>query len=92
MSEDTRMSGLSESHKSRPMVVVEFTLPDGELLTKTWTVGDCAERKEPGFVNEVLPLLNNPRKAWDHPQDPLTFKGDVAPGNEKEVREWLLAN
>jgi hypothetical protein len=68
------------------MVVVRFTLPNGELLEQSWKM---SEAHPVGFVNEVLPHVTNPRKDWPHPQDPITYSADVKPGHEAAVRAWL---
>jgi hypothetical protein len=80
------MSALSGSE--RIMVQVEVTFPDGEVRSQGWNM----ELAPTIDVNELLPWVTGQRKAWDHPQDPITFKADVKPGCEEEVREWLLSH
>lgn len=72
---------------SMPVIRVEFRLADGTLLTRDWTMAEAASDPVVAKLKDGAPAwLRNPRKAWDHPQDPITFKGDVKPGFEQEAR------
>lgn len=74
----------------RVMLRGEFTLPDGELVVVERTMaqlqvegGDDFER----MLREGPPdWLTNPNRSWPHPQDPITFTGDVRPGFEAAAR------
>lgn len=69
-----------------PVLRAEFTMPDGEVLTRDWTMTEAPADPDAAKLREGPPSwLLNPRKAWDHPQDPITFKGNVKPGHEDEI-------
>jgi hypothetical protein len=34
-------------------------------------------------------FINDPFRAWDHPQDPITFGGTVKPGTVGTARQWI---
>lgn len=80
------MSGL----RDRVMVVAELTLADGSALRREWTWGqiddgDASYRA----VHDPPAWLLGPRKAWDDPQDPIAFRGNVPAGYEDVARAWL---
>lgn len=70
-----------------PVLRAELTLADGLLLIREWTMEEAdpaalALKEPPGWLEE-------PTRSWDHPQDPITFKGRVRPGFEAEARSLL---
>lgn len=73
---------------SEPAIAVRLTLPDGEVLERSWTMKDVPR---PGFVNDVLPWVTNQRKSWPSPQSPITYSADVKPEHVDDVRRWLDA-
>ena len=69
-----------------PVVRVVFTLADGTVLQRDWTMHE----PPPRVLMEGPPeWLGNARRTWDHPQDPVTLTGDVDAGHEAEARELL---
>jgi hypothetical protein len=70
-----------------PVVRVEFELADGTLLVREWTMSEA--RSVPDELKSPPTWLENPRRSWDHPQDPITMKGRVRPGFEAEARALL---
>ena len=76
-----------------PVLRVEFRLPDGDVIERTWNMAEAATDPLCARLREGVPeWLENPRKAWAHPQDPITFKGNVRPGHEAEAREFAAPN
>lgn len=76
---------MKPSPMERPLIRVELTLPDGEVLERDWKMTDVPKPD----LDALRPWVDNPRKAWDHPQDPITFKGDVKPEHVDDVRRFL---
>jgi len=79
---------VAKSHPyDRPLVRAEFTLPDGELLTRDWTMRDIEREGHPDLATEAGPpeWLENPSKDWPHPQAPITFRGTVKAGHEQDA-------
>lgn len=73
-----------------PVLRIEFTMPDGSLLTREWTMAQAASDPLVEKLKEIPPTwLENPRRAWDRPQDPITFTGTVKPGHENDARALL---
>lgn len=68
---------------TRPVVRVELTLPGGEVLAREWSINDFPPEVE------IQPWMGNPRRSWDHPQDPITYKADVPSGGIAMARGWL---
>lgn len=68
----------------RPTTRVEFTLASGEVVAREWMMFD----RQPA-IEDIPAWLDNPRKAWPHPQDPVTFKGDVRAGHEDECMAFV---
>lgn len=66
------------------MTAVQFRLPDGEMLERAWYMGE-----EMPDLAHIPDWLDNPRRSWERPQDPVTFKGDVKPGREAEARAFV---
>lgn len=73
-----------------PILRAEFTLPDGEVLVREWTMMQAAsDPYAMKLKGAPFSWLDNPRRAWDHPQDPVTFKGNVKSGHEDEARQFI---
>lgn len=70
-----------------PVVRYEFTRADGTTLVREWSLND----HPPKPPTDVPAFLVNPRRRWEHPQDPVTFLGDVRPGQEAEAEAWMAA-
>lgn len=78
--------------KMMPVLRVKFTLPDGEVLERNWNMEQATTDPAAAKLREAPPSwLENPRKAWDHPQDPITFTGTVKAGHEDEARTFCGA-
>ena len=67
-----------------PVLRIEFTLANGEVLTRDWTMNETHPN-----LNEVPSWLTNPQKIWGHPQDPVTFRGNVIIGFEDDARLFM---
>ena len=77
-----------------PVQRIELTLADGERLVREYTMATISEAPpflRPGHARDgtIPEWLTNPRKHWDHPQDPVTFTADVVAGHEDEARTAL---
>jgi hypothetical protein len=73
----------------RPVLRVRFTLADGTPLERDWTMADVDE-KYPAWIRGVPDWLEDPRRGWAHPQDPITYTGRVKPGCEAEAIETVM--
>jgi hypothetical protein len=78
---------------TQPLIRVELKLADGSTLEREWTmrtlVGKDASLKA---ALEAPPAwLESPRRSWDHPQDPITYRGSVRSGSEDEARAFVEA-
>lgn len=73
----------------RPVVRVDFVLPDGDHLVREWTFKDCPPPET--FSAPPPEWLLEPRRAWPHPQDPITFTGTVRTGFADEARQFVEA-
>jgi len=69
-----------------PVIRVEWTRADGSLVTREWSLNDGPPKPFPPPA-----FIENPRRRWDHPQDPITLLGDIRPGFESEAEAWLEA-
>lgn len=78
---------------TNPAVAVEFRLEGGGVLAASWSLSedDDTLRRVLDAVSAIPEWLDNPLKSWPHPQDPVTFSGDVRPGREVEAREFVAA-
>lgn len=78
----------------RPVLRARFTLPDGTPLERDFTLDDLEREGGHPFERTVRDgppdWLDEPRRAWDHPQDPVTFSGRVKPGREGDARKAVL--
>ena len=63
----------------RPVLAVSFRCADGSVIERSWTMGQHAEMPD---LADIPEWLENPSKDWPHPQDPVTYRGDVRPGSE----------
>lgn len=63
---------------------VEFTLPNGELLTHDYGWVEASAKDH--LLKKPPDWLENARKSWDHPQEPVVLRGDIKPGCEEEAR------
>lgn len=71
----------------RPVIRAVLTLPDGTELTRDWRMDEAASAD---WIMDGPPeWLENPSRAWPHPQDPVTFKGTVREGYEDEARRVM---
>lgn len=70
----------------RPVVEVRIVFADGEQESRFWTIHDNPhpDPDQPDWMRE-------PRKSWQHPQDPVIYSCLVAGGREDEARAWLAA-
>lgn len=79
--------------KTIPVGRVEIDFPDGSRHVAEWTMDEIGEAPafiRPGSGPQMPPdWLENPRRRWDHPQDPITFSGRVKPGREVAARTAL---
>lgn len=66
----------------RPVLRCEFTMPNGDLLVGEWTMFEARP------FAEIPSWLDNPRKSWLLP-NPVTYRGDVRPGFEREALEFV---
>jgi hypothetical protein len=69
----------------RPILRAVFTLPDGTVLRRDWTIQDAT----PDILKEPPEWLVERARRWDHPQDPITLSGRVMPGHEDDARQVL---
>ncbi len=67
-----------------PVVRVELTLADGTLLTREWLMNEAGSIRE--ALRSPPAWLEEPRRRWDHPHDPITFSGRVREGHEADAR------
>lgn len=81
------MSLLPYPMTSGPAVRIEFTFADGELLSRDLNVEEANVVVE--RIKTPPAWLLNPLRIWAHPQDPITFSGEVAQGYEDEARELV---
>lgn len=75
----------------RPLVRAKFTMPDGEVLERDWTMRDVEREGKPPFEDAPPDWLEDPNRSWPHPQDPITFTGTVRAGHEQDARDLLEA-
>lgn len=73
---------------SLPLVQVKVSLPNGDLLTRTYTTADESIPAPEEFA-ELLEWLTDADRAWEHPQDPIVFSGRIKPEHEADVRSFL---
>lgn len=82
------------------MIRVIFDLPDGSTLERTWSLGDFTRSEQKGGTEYALPVwltskppewIEEPSRTWEHPQDPITFRGRIKPGYEDRARALLDA-
>jgi hypothetical protein len=71
-----------------PVVRVRLFLSDGSKIDREWTLNDGPPR--PSQI-PLPPWLDDPRKIWDGPQDPVELTGIVQTGHEDEARAWVEA-
>jgi hypothetical protein len=67
-----------------PVVRIVLTLPDGEELTREWTLRDGPPRPP-----DPPAWTHGRTRAWAHPQDPITIAAYVDAGHEAEARAWI---
>lgn len=70
----------------RPAIRCVFRLASGEVIDRWWSMFDA---KSPSDFADIPDWLDNPLKAWPHPQDPVTFSGDVQPGHEADALAFV---
>jgi len=76
----------------RPVIAARFTLADGTVLARDWYMADLADVRggTPELFRGTPPdWLFDRARAWDNPQDPITFTGTVKTGCEADAREAL---
>lgn len=54
-----------------------------EQESRFWKYGEKTPNVDP------QPWMNDPRRTWAHPQDPIVLSFLVRPEHEKTAREWL---
>jgi hypothetical protein len=73
-----------------PLLRAEFRLADGTTLVREWTMADVqASGSHDALKGDPPPWLLRARRKWTHPQDPITYLGDVQPGHEDDARRFL---
>lgn len=80
----------------RDMIAVILKLPDGsgtvERRVNMFSIQQNTSLDEvKDAIDALFPLVDNPQRAWDHPQDPITYTGTIKPGKEEEVAKLLDA-
>lgn len=73
---------------NRPAIRVAFACADGQTIEREWTMHDAPD---PAAFERQPAWVRNGKRAWDRPQDPITYSGDVEPGFEDEARQWVEA-
>jgi hypothetical protein len=68
-----------------PVLKYALRCADGTVIEREYAWHELPD----GGMMEPPPWLENPKRTWDHPQDPILFEGDVKPGFEQVAREVL---
>lgn len=69
----------------RPVLRAEFTLESGDVLVREWRIREAI----PGWTERPPEWLDDPRRTWPRPQDPITLTGRVQPGREGDARRAM---
>jgi hypothetical protein len=72
--------------RKRPVVELRLVFADDSQDSRFWRMDDSPPKDfdQPEWMIE-------PRRSWQHPQDPIIFSCLVAEGREEEARDWLDA-
>ena len=70
------------------MIAVRVVFDDGSQEERTWSMADF-DGGAPAPTVDLQDWMVDPRRSWEHPQDPITHSTLVAPGREDEARAWL---
>jgi hypothetical protein len=71
--------------RGEPLVELRLVYADGTQDSRFWGIDD----KPPMGGFDQPDWMNEPRKSWKHPQDPICFSALVEVGREDEARSWL---
>jgi hypothetical protein len=78
----------------RPVIAVRFTLPSGNVLERDWTLDELQDDGDQAFelmLRSGPPAwLEEPKREWEKPQDPILFTGQVRPGREAEAIKAVM--
>lgn len=67
-----------------PVLIVMFEIPHlDEVIYRAYQYGE----EVPEWTKFPPSWLENPRRKWDRPQDPITLTGTVKEGFEAEARK-----
>jgi len=74
-----------------PVVEITLTLADNSELRRVWTWGEVQGGSAPelGELGRLEDWMENPRKTWPRPQEPVCYSATVKRGYEAEAREWF---
>lgn len=66
-------------------IKIKLTFANGKTIEREWSAEDAP------FESNFEPphYLENMRKHWNRPQNPITYEADVRWGHFKEARKWL---
>lgn len=69
-----------------PVVELRLVFPDDTQESRFWGIDDHPPKEfgQPDWMIE-------PRRSWQHPQDPIIFSARVEFGRTEEARKWLDA-
>jgi hypothetical protein len=73
--------------QERTQIEVRVVFGDGSQESRTWSWADVRAGRHP--MPDIEEWMVDPRKSWQHPQDPIILSTLVAEGREQEARQWL---
>lgn len=73
------------SEADPPIFVARFTCQSGEVIERSWYMGDDL----PAWMNAPPEWLDNPLRKWPRPWGPISVTGDVRPGFEQHARDLV---
>lgn len=71
----------------RALVAVDFAMPDGSRLTRSWSTFDPDMERFTEVFRSPPDWLDAPNRSWPHPRGPILFGGLVREGREDEARK-----
>lgn len=78
------------TYEAKPMLTVRFTLADGTELARSWDVYDMIRGRVPEVLRNGPPdWLDDAKREWPNPKDPILLTGRVKAGYEDEARAAL---
>lgn len=86
LSRDSSPLEPGRSGGERPVIAVRLVLPDGSLIERAWGMSSPDLGRVADRFKSPPAWLKNPKKKWDHPQDPIMFTGQVRAGHEADAR------